>query len=436
MGLLIQTCRGSGKEQGEMSTGLRTRHCQKWLWWLLALLPLLASWNGSSVPFIKLWEDGKNSTFRGSLRLLLLGISFPVRWKYAPEGKPTEKECQTPNYSQTLGARPQTAANVTCLLKTCQSPGRWQLGKRPAFVLERCLVPGASWCFTRGFLRLWASCAGGRGGVELLTWEAGVGCWCVARKLGCILPPGCHQLRPLLPEVWADLRAGCPKLRLSLRCHRGCQGLGAGSSQPFLWPGCRCCRVPSPGWCPSGGSPARPGCHPGSLPLPPAKPAAQGSQGIKRRIVLPQHLFPFHNLAIVRLLSLLNSRWTSKGEKFIKTGAKQKAFKARLGRTEARRGRKVHVRSRRPRRGCSHPSRSRTCCGSRWSTSLHPCGVPGAGPGRSSQPSPGRGHALFIRASGTRCSKYKYWMLLANEVLSNDSWEPLVFPRNRRSELK
>lgn len=242
--------------------------------------------DGSSVSFTKLWEDGKSSTFRGSLCLLLLGISFPVR----QTGNADLKEI--PQKSLTLGARPQTAVGIT---KTCQS----QLGKRLAFVLECHLVPRASWCFTRAFLTLGASCSRGRGGVG----TAAPGCWCGV--LVCGEGAGMHpsHLVPPAEAGHGSLRSGgtfgqdAPSWDRA--CHRGCPGLGARLSLSLC---------PAPGRCPCGGSPARPACHPGSLPLPPAKPAAQGSQGIKRHIVLSRHLSPFHNLAIVRLLSLLNSR--------------------------------------------------------------------------------------------------------------------------------
>lgn len=140
-----------------------------------------------------------------------------------------------------------------------------------------------------------------------------------------------------------------------------------------------------------------------------------------RRIVLSQHLFLFHKLVIVRVLSRLNSRWTSKGKEFIKTGMKQKAFKARLSCTKQcfskaekftlnidyLTGTALMARAaRRP----SAPSGSRTCCWSYYSKSLsifEALSCVGAGAGRghwcagNSQQRPGKAHALFIQVSGT-----------------------------------
>lgn len=105
---------------------------------------------------------------------------------------------------------------------------------------------------------------------------------------------------------------------VDLQCHGHQQQQQGGCRQQRAFPGAwlclMLCREPGFGCC-CGGSRHEsrpPGCHPGSLSLqhslPPAKRAAQGRQWIMCCIVLSQHLFLFHNLTIVRVLSRLNSR--------------------------------------------------------------------------------------------------------------------------------
>lgn len=331
------------------------------------------------MPFTKLWEDGKSSTFRGSLCLLLLGISFPVR----QTGNADLKEI--PQKSLTLGARPQTAVGIA---KTCQS----QLGKRLAFVLECHLVPRASWCFTRAFLKLGASCSRGRGGVG----TAAPGCWC--GMLVCGEGAGMHpsHLVPPTEAGHGSLRSGgtfgqdAPSWDRA--CHRGCPGLGARLSLSLC---------PAPGPVSLRREPGSPSLSPWLAPAAACQASGTGEPGDKAPhcalpapFPLPQsrHCAPF---IAVKLQMNIKGREVhqNRGE----TKGFQSAARAHRGSQRRRSSRSVRAAQARLLPPIPRPHLLQEML------EHIPAMFPGL-PGPEQPALAGREHALFIRAS----SKYKY----------------------------
>lgn len=113
--------------------------------------------------------------------------------------------------------------------------------------------------------------------------------------------------------------------------------------------------------------PSTPRLSPWLSPAAACQARAQGSQGIMLRIVLSQHLFPFHNLTIVRPFIAVKLQMNIKGREVHQNKGQTKAFEGAPSSAEAEKFRW----------GSGTASvgllGSRTCCGI---AGAHPCRVP------------------------------------------------------------